>query len=284
MIAAVVVTYSAPAGMLDRCVASLRAAGGVDRVIVVDTGSRAAPADTAVEVVRVANRGYGAAANVGFARASGATAVALLNDDIEVAPGWIPPLVAELAGDRVGAAQPALVVAGSDPPLVDSLGVRLGPDGAGTGVGGGDPYAPAPPSDLDVFTGGAVLFAPAFLAATGGFDERWFLYYEDVDLAMRGRELGWRYRLAPASVVRHHGGTTTGADPAGTRFHQERNRLWAAFRFAPPATVARAIWLSLRRLRYEPRGVHARALAAGLAGAPVRLVERRRVVTRRRAG
>ena len=138
-------------------------------------------------------------------------------------------------------------------------------------------------SDLEFFTGGAVAFSAEFLDATGGFDERWFLYYEDVDLARRGAELGWRYRLVPAAVVEHHGGVTTGAMAARTRYLQERNRLWSAVRHEPPSTVARAFWLSLRRLRHEPRGVHARALAAGLAGAPRRVIERARTRRERSA-
>ncbi|MCB1134579.1 MAG: glycosyltransferase, partial [Verrucomicrobiae bacterium] len=88
MIAAVVVTYAAPPGMLRACIEALRAAGGLDRVIVVDNGGRAEVAvdDTAVigvELLHTDNRGYGAAANAGFARARelGADHIALLNDD-----------------------------------------------------------------------------------------------------------------------------------------------------------------------------------------------------------
>lgn len=289
VIAAVVVTYAAPPGMLQACVSALRAAGGVDRVIVVDNGGRAEVAEgdhaggsVPVELLRTDNRGYGAAANAGVARARelGAVRVALLNDDVEVRPGWAEALAAELV-DRdqlVGAAQPVVLVAGSDPEVVNSLGVGIGPDGAGTDLGDGDPPPPAgtPATDLAVFTGGAVMFTSAFLDATGGFDERWFLYYEDVDLARRGARLGWRYRLVPAAVVTHLRGASTSQLPDRTRYLQERNRVWCAVRHAPAATVARALWLSVRRLRHAPRAVHAKALAAALAGTPRRLWERSR--------
>jgi GT2 family glycosyltransferase len=269
VIAVVVVTHSG--ALLDECVASLRAAGGVGRIVVVDNGGRATVAGDDIELILTANHGYGAAANVGIRRASelGATAIALLNDDVTVRPGWIPPLVAELAADRVGAVQPKLLVAGSHPPIVNSLGVQIGSDGAGTDIGDGQlDVAVGPASDIACFTGGAVLFDPAFLAATGGFDERWFLYYEDADLAARGAALGWRYRVVPASVVEHARGTTTSADSNRTRYLQERNRLWHAFRHCHAATIRRALWLSIRRLRHAPHDVHARALLAGLAGAP----------------
>ncbi|MDJ0771279.1 MAG: glycosyltransferase family 2 protein [Ilumatobacter sp.] len=277
MIAAVVVTHSAPAGMLERCLGALERAGGIDLTVVVDNGD-GEPVDADVVVIRTANRGYGAAANEGIAhaRSLGATTVALLNDDVVVRPGWIEPLLDELAAPYVGAAQPALVELGTDPPLVNSLGVVLGPDGAGNDVGRGLAYDAAPPCDLELFTGGAVAVTPAFVDATGGFDERYFLYYEDVDLALRGAALGWRYRLVPAARVDHAGSATTTSDAGRTRYLQERNRLWVSVRFGDPGTIRRALWLSLRRLRHRPRRLHARALAGGLAAAPRLVLERRR--------
>ncbi len=279
VIAAVVVTFSAPAEMLEACLASVRSCGEVDLVIVVDTGGRADPGDPDVRLISVSNRGYGAAANTGIraARAAGADMIALLNDDVVVRSDWLPPLVAALTdgttSERIGAAQPMLLAA--DTEQVNSLGVRIGDDGAGVDIGiGGDPPQRPFVAELELFTGGAVLFSAEFLAAAGGFDERYFLYYEDVDLARRGSELGWTYRIVTASVVQHVGGVSTGALGDRTRFLQERNRLWAAFRFADAATIGGALWLSVRRLRHRPYGVHARALAFGLLGAPVRVVER----------
>jgi GT2 family glycosyltransferase len=271
VIAAVVVTHSAPASVLERCLAAIRGAGGVDRIVVVANGGPVDVGGEDLELVRVDNRGYGAAANAGFrvALARGATAVALLNDDVTVRAGWLPPLLAAVAAEGVGAAQPKLLITGSHPPRVNSLGVSIGRDGAGTDIGDGTlDVVVGGPSEIARFTGGAVLFTADFLRATGGFDERYFLYYEDVDLGARGAELGWSYRLVPASVVDHSRGLSTAGDPARTRYLQERNRLWHAFRHADAATTTRAVWLSVRRLRHRPRGVHAKALLIGLAGAP----------------
>jgi len=265
--------------MLDRCVASVRTAGGIDLVIVVDTGGGASPHDRDVTLIRVPNRGYGSAANAGFAaaRAAGADMIVLLNDDVVVDDGWVAPLVAAMRGGTsaapIGAAQPMLLA--EDRREINSLGVCIGEDGSGVDLGlGDDPPVEPFVADLELFTGGAVLFSTAFLQATGGFDERYFLYYEDVDLARRGAELGWSYRIVTAAVVQHAGGVSTSARPDHTRFLQERNRLWVAFRFADAATIGRALWLSVRRLRHPPYGAHAKALLFGLAGATIRVVER----------
>jgi N-acetylglucosaminyl-diphospho-decaprenol L-rhamnosyltransferase len=279
VIAAVVVTHAAPAATLAACVDSIRGAGGVDRLVVIDNGGDAEVSGEDVELIRVPNRGYGAAANEGFRRAFalGASAIALLNDDIIVRAGWSEPLRATLEQPRVGAAQPKLLIAGSNPPRVNSLGVTLGRDGAGTDVGDGTlDVVVGAPSEIARFTGGAVMFAPEFLHETGGFDERYFLYYEDVDLGARGAALGWQYRLVPASVVDHERSATTAADPDRTWYLRERNRLWHAFRHCDLPTQTRAVWLSLRRLRHKPYSVNARALAAGICGAPSAFVRRAR--------
>ena len=115
---------------------------------------------------------------------------------------------------------------------------------------------------------------PATYASTAKAFQRYFMYYEDVDLALRGHELGWRYRLAPASRVRHRGSATASTVGDVVVFHRERNRLWVLFRHRPWADVLRGVWLSVRRLRWVPRGTHAHALLAGLAAAP-RLVTTR---------
>ena len=294
----VVLTFDPPDGLLEACIGSVAAAGGWQRLVVVDNGGgaerRLRSVGAAVEhdlIVPGVNLGFAGGMNLGIehAIARGATHIALLNDDATVAPGWLEGLIAELEmcerrRERVGAVQPMLVFA-TDPPTVNSLGVALGRDGAGTdiGFGGALPVPPHPaavPHDIAVFTGGAVLLSAAFLADVGGFDARFFLYYEDVDLALRGAERGWRYRCLPDVRVRHVGSASTERQPDVAAYHRERNRLWVLFRHRPWGDVARGVWLSLRRLRHAPRGVHARALLAGLGAAP-RLVRARR---RRRTG
>lgn len=284
MLAVVVLTFDPPDGMLESCVASVQEAGGADVVIVVDNGDGAARrlAHRGVElIVTGSNRGYAGGMNAGIERALalGADHVALLNDDTRVDPGWLAPIRAEFASDpRLGAVQPMLVF-DSDPPRVNSLGVELGADGAGVDIGLGMPVDDLPTREareIEVFTGGAVVLSREFILATGGFDERYILYYEDVDLALRGRRAGWRARCAPASIVHHRGGVSTARVPARTAYLRERNRLWVLFRHRPVRHIAIGLWLSVRRVRHRPRRVHARGLVAGVIAAPRLIAERSR--------
>lgn len=287
MIVAVVLTFAAPDGMLEACVESVLAATGIDRLLVVDNGDLATArlavaADERLDVIVTgANLGYAGGMNVGIRRALalGAEHVLVLNDDLVVEPDVVAPLLAAMADPRVGAVQPKLLLAHTDPPLVNSLGVALGHDGAGVDVGLGEPDGPAFATgrDIEAFTGGAVLLRAAFLDDVGTFDERLFLYYEDVDLALRGAERGWRYRCEPAAVVHHRGSVSTSHATVASRtvFLRERNRLWVLIRHRSMGDIARGTWLSVRRLRWPPRRTHARALVAGLL-ASARLVRDRR--------
>ncbi|MBM3657963.1 MAG: glycosyltransferase family 2 protein [Actinobacteria bacterium] len=81
------------------------------------------------------------------------------------------------------------------------------------------------PVDVAAWCGAAVLLAKAYLDDVGLFDERLFLYYEDVELSRRGTRRGWRYRTAPDSIVRHvHSATSVEGSPLATHYN-ERNRL-----------------------------------------------------------
>ncbi len=290
----VVVTHRGAGDMVRACLVSLDEAarsngGAAVRTIVIDNSGRPAVPDTDYgpgvdDVVRVDNRGFGAAANTGIrlARRASDAPIAVVNDDIEVSPGWLEPLLGALADhDGVGAVQPALLRHGTD--RINSVGVHLDEYGAGSDLGLDEPADSFDrPMAIDIFTAGAVLFRPEFIEETGGFDERYFLYYEDVDLALRGAEQGWTYRCEPDSVVFHHGGATTSGLGDDVVRYQERNRLWVAARFAPMPTVVRAFWLSIRRLRHRPRRAHRRALVGGLAGLPGALVRRVTARGRRR--
>ncbi len=74
--------------------------------------------------------------------------------------------------------------------------------------------------------GASILMKRAMLEDVGLFDDDFFMYYEDTDLAWRARLRGWRFMYTPKSVVRHvHCGSGEEWSPLFT-FHVERNRLF----------------------------------------------------------
>ena len=195
-----------------------------------------------VELIRPPrNLGFGAGANVGFRRAAelGATSVALLNDDIEVEIGWLGPLRTALTADAaLGAVQPKLLLAGSDPARVNSVGVVVGTRWRRHRHRlrrGRRPAVRRPTGRSTPFTGGAVLFRSTFLKQHGGFDESYFLYYEDLDLArprcgprldvpMRPGQPGVAQGQRIDVAARRPGPLPAGAEPAAIRVPLRRSR------------------------------------------------------------
>ena len=102
------------------------------------------------------------------------------------------------------------------------------------------------PIEVFAWCGGGVLLRPAYLADVGLFDESFFLYYEDTDLSWRGQARGWRYRTAPASVIRHVHAASSGEGSEVFAFHVERNRLLMLVKNAPARTAIRQSLLHLR--------------------------------------
>jgi GT2 family glycosyltransferase len=96
------------------------------------------------------------------------------------------------------------------------------------------------PQDVFAWCGAGVLFRVDYLVDVGLFDERFFMYYEDTDMAWRGRARGWRYRYVPDAVLRHvHAATSV---EGSSLFHHfvERNRLVMLTKNAPRRLAAGA--------------------------------------------
>lgn len=104
------------------------------------------------------------------------------------------------------------------------------------------------PEEVMAWSGAAVLLRRAYLDDVGLFDERLFLYYEDTDLAWRGRLLGWTYRYVPAAVVRHEHSATVGERSPLVRHLSERNRLLVLTKCAPLPLLGLALGDLMKRL------------------------------------
>ena len=146
-------------------------------------------------------------------------------------------LTVDDAGGRVSIGAPGVrcsVVQNAGNELTDDLWVR------DRGARQPDDGRYDTPIDVWGWCGGAVLLRGAYLADVGWFDERLFLYWEDVDLSWRGARRGWRYRYVPESVVRHRHGASMGDRSPRFEYLNQRNRLVVLARHAGPAPAARA--------------------------------------------
>lgn len=96
------------------------------------------------------------------------------------------------------------------------------------------------PQDVFAWCGAGVLFRTDYLRDVGLLDERFFMYYEDTDMAWRGQARGWRYRYVPTAVMRHmHAATSVEGSPM-FQHYTERNRLVMLTKNAPPRLAAGA--------------------------------------------
>ena len=187
-------------------------------LVVVDNGSTDETLDLLsrlrnVTVVRnESNRGFGPACNQGAARARGEYLL-VLNNDAEIAPGCLSALLRTARAEpRCGAVGGKLVWPDG---RLQEAGSILWDDGTAEACGrGGDPGAPEASylREVDFCSGALLLVRRELFQTLGGFDDRFSpIYYEDVDLCVGIRGLGFRVLYQPAAVVRHQEYGTTSA-------------------------------------------------------------------------
>lgn len=129
------------------------------------------------------------------------------------------------------------------------------------------------PEGSGFVSGAALLVGADAFARVGGFDERYFLFYEDIDLCLRANALGIRTELLTGFEVDHAGGHSTLADPglaitwsyeSGCRFHAAQGESVRAFRlYMATDALARSVFHALRRRRGWARAYVALARRAG---------------------
>jgi N-acetylglucosaminyl-diphospho-decaprenol L-rhamnosyltransferase len=232
----VTVTYS-PGPHLDRFLATLSLA--TDRpvtVIMADNGSTDGAPEEAVERYRNVklyrtgdNLGYGTAVNravAEFGLSSCSDVFIVANPDVQWGPGSIDLLLEAAARwPRAGALGPLI----RDPDGAVYPSARHQPSiirgGMHAVVGPVWPSNPwttayrqehADPSEREVgwLSGSCLLLRSSAYSEIAGFDERYFMYMEDVDLGDRLGHAGWQNVYVPSAEVLHDKGHSTGRDPA----------------------------------------------------------------------
>ncbi len=224
--------------LLEACLRSLTSslADFPYEIILVDNASQ----DGTVEMVEHAfpevrlirnreNLGYPIANNQGIAAARGEQ-VLLLNPDTEVLPGAFERLITELRDrPRAGAVAPILrlpsgriqVSFGWSVGFLSELAKKLALNRYLSRWAG----RTKSPRKVGWLGGACLLIRSEVLEQVGGFDEMFFLYFEDIDLSYRIRKLGFDLYLVPEVEIRHVGGAATSALGLAGRFHYRRSQL-----------------------------------------------------------
>lgn len=227
---AVIVNYNAGDHLVE-CTRSLRAEG-VEEIVVADNASRDGSiealrsSDPEVRVVSMGgNHGFGTAANRGV-QATAAPVVLVMNPDVVAHSGSVAALVGALDADQsAGAVGPRLDnTDGTRYPSArrfPDLGVAIG-HAFLERINSANPYTrayrmadldPDRASEVDWISGACMALRRSAFDAVGGFDPRYFMYVEDVDLCWRLWQAGWRVRYEPAARLTHTVAVSTNQAP-----------------------------------------------------------------------
>jgi GT2 family glycosyltransferase len=280
---------------LEGCLPSLSAQTFEDfEVIVVDNGSKDGSCEYVAEEfprVRIVeneeNLGFAAGVNSGISIARGEH-ILTLNNDTVAEREFIGSLAEAIGSDgRVGmCASKMLFLDGR----INSAGICLSRSGAAWDRGMGEADRGQYDAACEVFgpSAGAALYRREMLDEIGLFDEDFFAYMEDVDLAFRGRLAGWRCLYVPGARVRHVHGGTAGFGSDLSVYYGNRNILWYPVKDFPLGLLISSLpWIAGRSLAVIPyyalRGqgrTILRSKVDGLAGIP-RMLRKRKSLLRR---
>ncbi len=282
--------------------------------IVVDNGST----DGSVEAAREAfphvtliaepeNRGFCEGNNIAIAMAA-TELIVLVNNDAEVAPDFIERVIEHADREPEYGMYAARVLMFDRREVFDSTGLLVYPDGICRSRGWLEKDVGQYDTSEEVIgpNGCAAVYRRTMLEDVGLFDESYFAYLEDLDLAFRGQLRGWRCLYLPDAVAYHKKSMTSGYHSAFKAYLVERNRIWNAIKLfplrllalSPLYTVARYVGQAFGALtgrglssRFARDYSHAglvwilmRAYAAALARLPEVWAERRRIQRSRRLG
>jgi GT2 family glycosyltransferase len=241
-VAVVLVSYNS-GNHLRTCLAALRRqTRRPTRVIIVDNAS---PDDAIACVPQVypdaemirsqRNLGFAAANNLAIRAAEGCRWVALLNVDAYAEPTWLQRLMCEASRRPECSFFGGKLLWAADPRVLDGTGDVYHVSGRAWRRDRGTQAARQADHELPVLgpCAAAALYRRDALLQVGGFDEAYFCYFEDVDLAFRLRLAGHRGAYVPDAIVHHVGSAVTGLHSDFSIYHGHRNLVWTYFKNMP---------------------------------------------------
>ena len=287
---------------LARCVASVAAQSEADfEAFIIDNGSTdnsldtLGPLDPRFSLIRAGeNLGFAAANNLAARKACG-NWLALLNPDAFAREDWLEKLLAETQTEketqRLGVTMVgSLQYMALEPGVLDGAGDYYHASGLAWRAGFGHPASSAPQQSHDAFgpCGAGALYHRETFLRLGGYDERFFCYHEDVDMAYRMRLAGGHCIQSAHAIIDHISSGISGRASDFAVYHGTRNRIWTFMKNTPfallvillPAHIALNMfvlfWAGLRSGRFKPTG---RGIKDGLKGLPAILRSRREVMS-----
>ena len=255
---------------LEECLQSFAAVAADDvtlwRVSVVDNASTDASCDALVAAASLPlalirngdNRGFAAACNQGAA-GSDADYILFLNPDTRLMPGNLE-LPARYLGSHhhatvgivgIQLADPAGEVARNTaraPTVRSMIGQSLGLDRLGLAAFPrhfAADWAHDETRTVDQVMGAFFFVRRTVFEALGGFDERFFVYFEDMDFAQRARQRGWSSVYLASARGFHRGHGTTHQATERRTFYFLRSKLHYAFKFFSPLGAAAVVTVTL---------------------------------------
>lgn len=228
--------------MLDDCVASIRAQSVPANLILFDNGSRTPTRNATAR--SETNLGFAGGANAALRHCT-APYVALVNNDIVLDPDWLAHVRDALDRDPQLAAVQTIIRRTDG--LIDGAGIDIS-DGTFRQIGHGSPIG----APLAVAWGISATAALYRRDAIGErfFDERFFAYYEDVELCARLRAAGWRIAVLPIVAATHLGSKTApilGRDALRLR---TRNRYLVARMHRGAGRIGALLWEDAKLLMH----------------------------------
>lgn len=193
-------------------------------------------------IAREVKHGSSANFNAGMLAAPPARYLGIMHEDARPLPGAFDRLIAFLDDHpRAGGLSPRIrfpngeldTTAARFPTVLSETLGRLGPLAARFGPTG---YAEelAQPFRVDYNSATCLIFRRRALEAAGLFDENFYIFYEEVDLARRLADQGWETWFVPSAEVVHEGGVTrrrTGVSPEVEARYRELTRYWPTSKY-----------------------------------------------------
>jgi len=285
---------------LPTCLDSLRRQSYPNfEVVVVDNGSTDGSVELLgqdypeVKVVALPeNRGFAGGVNAGIRKAQGEL-IAVFNNDAEADPRWLEELVAALAcHPEAGMATPKVLLFDRRE-VIHTTGDFYGVDGVPGNRGVWQRDEGQFDQEEYVFgaAGVAAVYRRTMLEEIGLFDEDFFAFCEDVDLAWRAQLAGWKCVYVPQAVVYHKLSATGGGKIAS--YYCGRNFIYVIAKDYPTslfrrywrrivAAQLRIAWEAFRAWRGEAARARLRGQLAGLWELPRMLAKRRAIQSSRR--